>query len=152
MTPTTAPLVALPPSLPSSLPSTVPCPVEGPLTMTSKEIAEGPSNPRKRGKRWAILIGKRHDHVMVDIRKMLDELILTSPEFSGHLPDAYGRAQPVFHLPKDLTITLVSGYSVTMRHRIVTRWLELEEAKTVKVPTSFREALLLAAGQQESCS
>lgn len=32
----------------------------------------------------------------------------------------------MIELPKDLTITLVSGYNVQMRHRIVTRWQELE--------------------------
>ncbi len=80
--------------------------------MSTREIAE--------------LTGKRHDHVMVDARNMLEQLGLTSPEFSGHLPDAYGRSQPIFNLPKDLTLTLVSGYSVPLRHRIVTRLQELE--------------------------
>lgn len=32
----------------------------------------------------------------------------------------------MFNLPEDLTITLLSCYSVVMRHRIVTRWQELE--------------------------
>ena len=40
--------------------------------------------------------------------------------------DSYGREFPMFALPKDLTITLVSGYDVVRRHAIVTRWLELE--------------------------
>lgn len=79
--------------------------------MSTREIAE--------------LTGKRHDHVLYDTRKMLADLGKTSPEFSGHLPDAYGRPQAVFNLPKDLTLTLVSGYNVQMRHRIITRWLEL---------------------------
>lgn len=41
----------------------------------------------------------------------------------------------MFNLPKDLTLTLVSGYNVQMRHRIITRWLELEEVnKAPQVP------------------
>jgi len=88
-----------------------------PTSMSSREIAD--------------LTGKRHDNVMADIRSMLDQLGQTSPEFSGHLPDSYGRPQAVFHLPKDLTLTLISGYSVPMRHRIVTRWQELEELPSV---------------------
>lgn len=78
--------------------------------MSSREISE--------------LTGKRHDNVMRDARSMLEALGLDLLSFEGMSSDAYGRPQPVFNLPKDLTITLVSGYSVPMRHRIVTRWLE----------------------------
>lgn len=89
-----------------------------PLTMSSREIAE--------------LTGKEHKNVLADIRKMLDELGLMSADFSAHIqvpgPNGGFRTSPVFNLPKDLTITLVSGYSVQMRHRIVTRWMELEKA------------------------
>lgn len=35
--------------------------------------------------------------------------------------EPYGRHQPAYRLPKDLTLTLVSGYSVSLRHKIVTR-------------------------------
>lgn len=80
--------------------------------MSSREIAE--------------LTGKRHDNVTADIRTMLGELGLTSPEFSGHLPDSYGRPQQVYHLPNDLTLTLVASYSAALRHRVVSRWMELE--------------------------
>lgn len=91
-----------------------------PLSMSTREIAE--------------LTGKRHDNVLADARKMLAELGKTSPEFSGHVPDAYGRRQAVFNLPKDLTLTLVSGYNVQMRHRIITRWLELDADKSGRGP------------------
>lgn len=86
-------------------------------TMTSREIAE--------------LTGKRHDHVMTDIRKMLSELGLTSTEFSGDLPDSYGRMQPCFNLPRRECMILVSGYSIPMRARIVDRWEALETGKAV---------------------
>ena len=89
-------------------------------SMTSKEIAD--------------LTGKRHDHVMRDIRSMLDQLALTleltGPRFGGSYQDSTGRALPMFILPKDLTMTLVSGYNVVMRHRIVTRWETLESYLT----------------------
>lgn len=108
-------------------------------TMSSREIAE--------------LTGKRHDNVLRDIRAMLEELKEDVLSFEGMSPDSYGRAQAVFNLPKDLTITLVSGYNVTMRHRIVTRWMELEAAQApqaFKLPQSFAEALRLAADLQEA--
>lgn len=82
------------------------------LTMTSREIAE--------------LCQKEHKNVMADIRRMLEDIGESSANFLADLPDTYGRKQPVFVLPKDLTLTLVSGYSVVMRKRIIDRWLELE--------------------------
>jgi len=54
-------------------------------TMTTREIAE--------------LTGKQHKDVLYDIRKMLDELGLSSADFSADLPDSYGRMQPCFNLP-----------------------------------------------------
>ncbi len=87
--------------------------------MSSQEIAD--------------LTGKRHDHVLADIRTMLAALGKTSPEFSGHVLDKYKRPQPVFNLPQDLTLTLVTGYNVVLRHRVVVRWQELEAAQ-VKAP------------------
>ncbi|VVQ16100.1 hypothetical protein [Pseudomonas fluorescens] len=35
-------------------------------------------------------------------------------------------AQPMLILDKELTFTLITGYSVKLRHTIVKRWLELE--------------------------
>ncbi len=81
-------------------------------TMSSREIAE--------------LTGKEHFNVIRDIRAMLQELKLGALSFEFSYLSAQNKPMPEFRLPKDLTITLVSGYNVTMRHRIVTRWMELE--------------------------
>ena len=108
---------------------------ETPRTMSSREIAE--------------LTEKEHKNVMRDIRKMLDDLGLTALKTERSYTDSTGRTLPTFELPEDLTITLVSGYSVQMRHRIVKRWQELEQAAAPAIPKTFAEALRLAAAQQE---
>lgn len=63
------------------------------ITMTSREIAE--------------LTGKRHDHVMVDIRIMLENLGLDAPAFSGTYKTAQGNEYQLFNLPKRETLILV---------------------------------------------
>lgn len=84
--------------------------------MTSREIAE--------------LTGKEHKHVLADILNMMEALGLHSADFSAQYRDSTGRMLPMFELPKDLTMTLVSGYSIPIRHAIVTRLqaLEVQEA------------------------
>lgn len=83
------------------------------LKMSSREIAE--------------LTNKRHDHVVRDILKMLNSLDLDAPNFGDIYFDTQGRKQTEYHLNQELTITLISGYSVKLRHAIVKRWMELEK-------------------------
>ena len=86
--------------------------LENTMTMTSREIAE--------------LTGKRHDNVLADIKKMLEELELNSTDLSGQYKDSTGRSLTMYSLDKELTTTLVAGYNVKMRHAIIKRWQELE--------------------------
>ncbi|MBP76693.1 MAG: phage regulatory protein [Pseudomonadales bacterium] len=81
--------------------------------MSSREIAD--------------LTGKRHADVLRDIRKMLGDLEINERSFASVYSDSKGEERACFNLPKDLTITLVAGYNVKMRHRITVSWLELEE-------------------------
>ena len=97
------------------------------LTMSSLEIAE--------------LTGKQHKNVLVDIRKMMDDLGINSAEFTAQYKDSIGRSLVMFNLPKRETLILVSGYSVTMRARIIDRWQELEEKQTPATPKTYIEAL-----------
>ncbi|MGY4002964.1 MULTISPECIES: phage antirepressor KilAC domain-containing protein [Aeromonas] len=96
--------------------------------MNSVEIAE--------------LTGKRHDHVLVDIRKMLAEI--QSPEKSGDYKDKMGRIQPCLMLDKEESLCLVAGYNADLRMRIIRRWQQLEQWSP-KVPQNLPDALRLAA-------
>jgi phage antirepressor YoqD-like protein len=95
------------------------------LTMSSREIAD--------------LTGKDHSNVMRDIRHMLDALKKDALSFEGIYQDAYGREKPCFNLDRELTMTLVSGYDIQLRHRVVTRLSELESQQQ---PTSLNPANL----------
>ncbi|MCS5737270.1 Rha family transcriptional regulator, partial [Herbiconiux daphne] len=78
----------------------------------------------------AQLTGKRHGHVMDACRTMFEALGLTSTDFSVDVPYPIGNGaiatREVFELDKELTMTLVSGYNIRLRHAIVQRWLHLE--------------------------
>ena len=82
------------------------------LTMDSLEIAD--------------LTGKRHDNVLTDIKKMLIELGLHAPDFSGTQKYGNNNTREVYNLPKRETMILVSGYNLSMRAKIIDRWQELE--------------------------
>ena len=112
-------------------------------------VKNDPGFPAMTSLEIAGLCEKRHDNVMSDIRNMLSLLNIQSPEFLGDYQDDRGRAYPCFHLPKDLCLTLVSGYNVILRKRIIDRWLELEQESKPAIPQSFSEALRLAADLEE---
>lgn len=106
-----------------------------PLTMSSREIVS--------------LTGKRHADVMRDIRVLLQELGEDERNFASIYLDAYEREKPCFKLPKDLTITLISGYHVVMRHAITKRWMELEAAKAPALPATYLDALRAHLASEE---
>ena len=97
------------------------------LTMSSLEIAE--------------LTGKRHDNVMSDIEKMLKDLEIHAPDFSGTYKTARGNEYKCYSLPKEETICLIAGYNAQVRMRIIKRWQELEEKQTPATPKTYIEAL-----------
>lgn len=109
------------------------------VTMDSREIAE--------------LTGKRHDHVLRDIRGMLEELYDEEgiPKFGGtYLNRQNSQTYPCFKLPRREVEILLLGYSVPLRAKVIDRLHELEgvAAKPV-VPSTLPDALRLAADLAE---
>lgn len=95
------------------------------LTMSSREIAE--------------LTGKQHQHVKRDIEKMLKDIGLEDASKFGHIYlDERNRKQTEFRLPKDLTLTLITGYRADLRYKIVKRLEELEDPTSRAIGPSRR--------------
>ncbi|MEN2432158.1 phage antirepressor KilAC domain-containing protein [Comamonas sp. F1-6] len=110
-------------------------PAAVPLTMSSREIAE--------------LTGKELGHVNRDIRAMLDSL-QDDPELEHVREDQDGRGYTTaFHLGRELTYTLLAGYNVMLRRRVIARWQELEAQQAPRLPQTMAQALRLAAEQAE---
>ena len=106
------------------------------VTMSSREIAE--------------LTGKQHKNVLRDVNVMLESLEKVGSDLSQAVryTDERGRTSEV-RLDRVLTETLLTGYSIPLRHRVVTRLQDLEKVSrhSMSLPTNFAEALQLAADQ-----
>jgi len=113
------------------------------LTMSSREIAE--------------LTGKRHADVMRDIRTMMEALQQNADLRSACKSSTYvgenEQSYPQYELDKDTSLTLLLGYDVVARMKVVKRWQELEAQAApvvpVVVPRTLSQALRLAAEQAE---
>ena len=57
---------------------------------------------------------------------MLGQLGLDIPKFGGIYFDAQNRQQTEYLLDEELTMTLVTGYNIVLRNRVIKRWKELE--------------------------
>lgn len=94
-------------------------------------------------------LSERTQNALLDfvIGKNASQYIITEAAYI----DAKGESRAMYNLNKKACFLLASGYDVILRAKIIDRWEELETkaAKQYQVPTSFREALLLAAAQQE---
>lgn len=103
--------------------------------MTSREIAE--------------ITGKQHKNVKRDIESMLAELLEDTLKFERIYFDTMNRQQTEYHLDREHTECLITGYSAILRMKVIKRLHELEESQPVKIPQTFAEALRLAAEMEE---
>lgn len=99
----------------------------------------------------ADLTEKRHDHVKRDVENMLGQLGLDIPKFGGIYFDAQNRQQTEYLLDEELTMTLVTGYNIVLRNRVIKRWKELEDKASKPAELSRMELIQLAlAAEQEN--
>jgi phage antirepressor YoqD-like protein len=106
-------------------------------TMSSREIAE--------------LTGKQHFHVKRDIENMLAELGEDASSFGGIYIDSANREQHEYHLTRELTETLLTGYSATLRRKVIARWRELEAGQpAAPALPNFRDPVAAARAWADS--
>lgn len=86
--------------------------LESDVKMTTREISE--------------VTGKRHDHVKRDVEVMFRELDLDAPNLGVIYLDSMNRQRIEYVLDKELTFTLMTGYSIKLRNAVIKRWFELE--------------------------
>lgn len=95
--------------------------------MTSFEIAE--------------LTGKKHKHVMRDIRGLLNQGVCKSNYGLmlniKQLPNGGKREDPYYKLTKKGCLILASGYNAVLREKIINRWEELEKKERTAVVSSL---------------
>ena len=95
------------------------------IYLDSMNLTSLQNTPTMSSREIATLCDKRHDNVMADIRKMLDELDIYAPDFSGTFITEQGNQYECFNLPKRECLILVSGYNVKIRTKIIDRWQQL---------------------------
>ena len=107
------------------------------MTMSSLEISE--------------LTGKRHGDVIRDIRVMLDALQGDDAVLRHVLEEKDARGYTTaFHLNRELTDTLLTGYSIPLRRKVIARWHELEAKQAKPAELSRMEILRIAMESEEA--
>lgn len=91
-------------------------PTDSNLRMSSLEVAE--------------LMDKRHDHVMRDIKKLIEREAINAPNFGEvDYKDAKGEMRPMYLLDFQSTMVLITGYDAPRRAAVIDRWMKLERGE-----------------------
>ncbi|OWJ83101.1 hypothetical protein CDV51_16265 [Haematobacter massiliensis] len=102
------------------------------IAMSSREIAE--------------LCEKRHDHILRDIEKMLRDIgapKFGAADFEAEYLDGQGKPRKEYRLPKDLTVTLITGYRADLRYKVVKRLEELEGVRSARPMLDFSDPAVM---------
>lgn len=110
-----------------------------------------PSEPTMTSLQIAEMGNKRHNDVLRAIRTMEPAWEKVNGRNFAQVDyvDAKGEKRPCYALTKTECLYVASKFNDELRAKIILRWEQLERERQPQVPTTFREALLLAAAQQE---
>jgi len=92
----------------------------------------------------AELTGKNHQHVMRDIRKLIETMAIAESNFGrSEYKDASGKSNPMFELDFQATMTLITGYDAKRRSAVVKRWIALEtgEAEPALIKPTTKDSI-----------
>lgn len=81
----------------------------------------------------ADLTEKRHPDVKRDCEVMFQGLGIDTRKFAHIYLDSMNRQQTEYLLDEELTMTLVTGYNIVLRNRVIKRWKELESKELSKM-------------------
>ncbi|MFC2080367.1 Rha family transcriptional regulator [Bacteroidota bacterium] len=112
------------------------------LTMSSWEIAQ--------------ITGKRHDHVMRDIRNLEPYYLqVYGNELKFALVDCIdekGDLRPEYQITKSQTLCLVLGYDMILRAKVQLRWDDLEQALITPSRTELAQMVIVRENMLEALS
>lgn len=114
--------------------------------MTSKNVANrGSFVTMMSHHEIAKLTGKQPAHVVRDIESMLESLNLYYPEMDDYDSKEFSIKRKIYNgrvvideikIDQDLTMTLMTGYSVPLRHKVAKRWRQLESGESQPLKSS----------------
>ena len=90
----------------------------------------------------AEITGKQHAHVLRDIREQFEKLQINQSNFGSVYLDQKGESRSCFILDQEQLLILASGYDVTLRSKIINRWLALEIKERKQEELSTEEKTL----------
>lgn len=77
------------------------------------------------------LTGKEHRNVVRDFKTICEQLNIDVLKFERIYFDSMNRQQSEYQLDYQLTMILITGYSVPLRAAVIRRWTELEQRNTL---------------------
>ena len=114
--------------------------------------ANNSNSPKMSSREIAELVGKKHHHVMRDIRNMepaWENITETKFGLSEYV-DSTGRKLPEYQLTKREVLYVATKWNDETRAKLILRWEELEKKQLQKsLPGTFAEALRAYADEVE---